>query len=112
MRIDERGQGEHFAAMRFRQDFDRRTLGDVERRLADHLRERRERLERPASRDARGDAEQIDALSRRDEAFQREYAASAASDEAWVAFRAAWLDVSEAEYRERVGARAATGGTR
>jgi glutaconate CoA-transferase subunit A len=48
----------------------------------------------------------------RDEAFQREYAASAASDEAWAAFRAAWLDVPEAEYRERVAARGATGGTR
>jgi glutaconate CoA-transferase subunit A len=34
----------------------------------------------------------------RDEAFQRAYAASAASPEAWAAFRARFLDVSEADY--------------
>lgn len=38
----------------------------------------------------------------RDEAFQREYAASAKSDEAWDAFRAAYLDVTEAEYQQAV----------
>lgn len=41
----------------------------------------------------------------RDEAFQKEYAASAASPEAWAAFRRAWLDVSEEEYRSKVAAR-------
>lgn len=35
----------------------------------------------------------------RDEPFQREYAASAKSDEAWDAFRARYLDVDEAEYQ-------------
>lgn len=40
---------------------------------------------------------------RRDEAFQKLYAGSAASPEAWEEFRSAWLDVaSEAEYQERV----------
>jgi glutaconate CoA-transferase, subunit A len=38
----------------------------------------------------------------RDEAFQREYAATAKSDEAWDAFRAKYLDVSEADYQLRV----------
>ncbi len=38
----------------------------------------------------------------RDEAFQREYAASAKSAEAWAAFRARYLDVSEDEYQRRV----------
>ena len=38
----------------------------------------------------------------RDERFQREYAASAASDEAWSAFRDAWLDIDEPEYQRRV----------
>ena len=38
----------------------------------------------------------------RDEAFQREYAASAKSDEAWDAFRAKYLDVSEIEYQARI----------
>jgi glutaconate CoA-transferase subunit A len=46
----------------------------------------------------------------RDEAFQREYADSAKSPEAWAAFRARYLDVSEADYqravRERREARA------
>jgi glutaconate CoA-transferase subunit A len=35
----------------------------------------------------------------RDEAFQRRYAASAASPEAWEAFRREWLDLPEAEYQ-------------
>ena len=44
----------------------------------------------------------------RDEAFQREYAATAKSPEAWDAFRSAYLDVeSEDEYRRAVSARAA-----
>ncbi len=38
----------------------------------------------------------------RDEAFQREYVASAKSDDAWDAFRAKYLDVSEAEYQAAV----------
>jgi glutaconate CoA-transferase subunit A len=38
----------------------------------------------------------------RDEAFQREYAASAKSDEAWDAFKARYLDVTEAEYQTAV----------
>ena len=38
----------------------------------------------------------------RDEAFQREYAATAKSDEAWDAFRATYLDVTEAEYQKAV----------
>ncbi len=40
----------------------------------------------------------------RDEAFQREYAASAKSEEAWDAFRAKYVDVSEAEYQQAVSA--------
>jgi glutaconate CoA-transferase subunit A len=39
----------------------------------------------------------------RDEAFQREYAATAKSDEAWDAFRAKYLDVSEEDYQRLVG---------
>ncbi len=35
----------------------------------------------------------------RDEAFQKEYAASAKSGEAWDAFRAKYLDVSESDYQ-------------
>jgi glutaconate CoA-transferase, subunit A len=35
----------------------------------------------------------------RDEAFQREYATSAKSPEAWDAFKAKYIDVSEAEYQ-------------
>jgi glutaconate CoA-transferase subunit A len=35
----------------------------------------------------------------RDEAFQREYAATAKSDEAWNEFRATYIDVTEAEYQ-------------
>ena len=41
----------------------------------------------------------------RDEAFQREYAATARDPEAWERFRAAWLDLSEPEYQERLRAR-------
>jgi glutaconate CoA-transferase subunit A len=41
----------------------------------------------------------------RDEAFQREYAGSAKSPEAWDAFRAAWIDLSEDEYQAKVAAR-------
>jgi glutaconate CoA-transferase subunit A len=37
----------------------------------------------------------------RDEAFQREYAASAASPDAWQAFRERWVDVDEAGYQRR-----------
>jgi glutaconate CoA-transferase subunit A len=36
----------------------------------------------------------------RDEAFQREYVASAKSPEAWDAFRAKYIDVTEAEYQQ------------
>jgi glutaconate CoA-transferase, subunit A len=41
----------------------------------------------------------------RDEAFQKEYASSAASAEAWQQWRADWVDISEAEYQRRVAAR-------
>ena len=41
----------------------------------------------------------------RDEAFQREYAASAASAEAWSAFRAKYVDVDNETYRRTVAAR-------
>ncbi|HKY15402.1 MAG TPA: CoA-transferase [Microthrixaceae bacterium] len=41
----------------------------------------------------------------RDEAFQKEYAATAKSDEAWDAFRAKYLDVSEDDYQRLVGVR-------
>ncbi len=37
----------------------------------------------------------------RDEALQRDYAASAKDADAWAAFRAAWVDVPEADYRAR-----------
>jgi glutaconate CoA-transferase subunit A len=37
----------------------------------------------------------------RDEAFQRRYAASAATPEDWANFRAEWLDVSEDQYQTR-----------
>ena len=40
----------------------------------------------------------------RDEAFQREYAATAKSDDAWDAFKAKYLDVSEADYQRAVRA--------
>jgi glutaconate CoA-transferase subunit A len=38
----------------------------------------------------------------RDETFQREYAATAKSTEAWDAFRASYIDVSEADYQKAV----------
>jgi glutaconate CoA-transferase, subunit A len=41
----------------------------------------------------------------RDEAFQKEYAASAASPEAWQQWRADWIDISEADYQRKVAAR-------
>ncbi|HVW81621.1 MAG TPA: CoA-transferase [Mycobacteriales bacterium] len=41
----------------------------------------------------------------RDEAFQKEYAASAASPEAWQQWRADWVDISEADYQRKVAAR-------
>jgi len=41
----------------------------------------------------------------RDEAFQREYAKSAASPEAWAEFKAAWLDLSEDEYQRKLTSR-------
>ena len=40
----------------------------------------------------------------RDEALQREYAASAKDADAWAAFRARWIDVAEPEYRDRARA--------
>ncbi len=42
----------------------------------------------------------------RDEAFQQRYAAAASTPEAWVRFRAEWLDVSEADYQSRRARRA------
>ena len=39
----------------------------------------------------------------RDEAFQKEYAATARSDEAWDEFKAKYLDVSEDEYQQKAG---------
>jgi glutaconate CoA-transferase subunit A len=38
----------------------------------------------------------------RDEAFQREYAGSAKTPEAWDAFRAKYIDVSESDYQQAV----------
>lgn len=38
----------------------------------------------------------------RDEAFQAQYVAAARSPESWAEFKAAWLDLSEADYQERV----------
>ena len=38
----------------------------------------------------------------RDERFQKQYAASAKSPEAWAEFRAAWLDLSEADYQAKL----------
>ncbi len=40
----------------------------------------------------------------RDEVFQRSYAASAKSDEAWDEFRARYIDVDEADYQQAVSA--------
>ena len=37
----------------------------------------------------------------RDEAFQRTYAETAKSPDAWAGFRASWLDLDEAEYQAR-----------
>ncbi len=45
----------------------------------------------------------------RDEAFQREYAATAKDPDAWQAFRARYLDVAEDEYQARVRERRAAG---
>ena len=46
----------------------------------------------------------------RDEAFQREYAATAKSDEAWDEFRTRWLDLdSEADYQAALAARGGEG---
>lgn len=41
----------------------------------------------------------------RDEAFQKEYAATAKDPDGWEAFKARYLDVSEAEYQEAVKSR-------
>jgi glutaconate CoA-transferase, subunit A len=41
----------------------------------------------------------------RDEAFQKEYAASAASPEAWRQWRSDWVDISEADYQQKVAVR-------
>ena len=41
----------------------------------------------------------------RDEEFQQEYAASAASPEAWQRWRTDWVDLSEADYQRKVAAR-------
>ncbi len=38
----------------------------------------------------------------RDEAFQKAYAASAKSPDAWAAFREAWLELSEADYQAKL----------
>jgi glutaconate CoA-transferase subunit A len=45
----------------------------------------------------------------RDEAFQKSYAASAKSPEAWAEFKAAWLDLSEAEYQAKRSSEASVG---
>jgi glutaconate CoA-transferase, subunit A len=41
----------------------------------------------------------------RDEAFQKEYAGSAASVEAWQQWRGDWIDISEADYQRKVASR-------
>jgi glutaconate CoA-transferase subunit A len=41
----------------------------------------------------------------RDEAFQKEYAASAKSPEAWAEFKSSWLDLSESDYQAKLRAR-------
>jgi glutaconate CoA-transferase subunit A len=41
----------------------------------------------------------------RDEAFQREYAASAGSPQAWQAWRSEWIDVPEADYQRKLAER-------
>jgi glutaconate CoA-transferase subunit A len=43
----------------------------------------------------------------RDEAFQKRYAASAKTPEAWAEFRAAWIDVGEDDYQAKVGEKVA-----
>jgi glutaconate CoA-transferase, subunit A len=43
----------------------------------------------------------------RDEDFQKAYAASAKSPEAWAEFKGSWLDLPEADYQARVRAEAA-----
>lgn len=49
----------------------------------------------------------------RDEAFQKEYAATASSPEAWDEFKARWLDLeTEADYQAAVAARRAEGGAK
>jgi glutaconate CoA-transferase subunit A len=40
----------------------------------------------------------------RDERLQKEYADAAKSPEAWAAFRAAWIDIDEAEFQRKVAA--------
>lgn len=44
----------------------------------------------------------------RDEGFQAEYAATAKDDDAWAAFRAAYVDVPEADYQRAVAEREAS----
>jgi glutaconate CoA-transferase subunit A len=39
----------------------------------------------------------------RDEAFQREYTATAKDPEAWAAFKAKYVDIPEADYRRVIG---------
>jgi glutaconate CoA-transferase subunit A len=41
----------------------------------------------------------------RDEAFQKEYVATAASPEAWQQWRTDWVDIDEADYQRKVAAR-------
>jgi glutaconate CoA-transferase subunit A len=41
----------------------------------------------------------------RDEVFQREYAKSAASPEAWAEFRDDWIDIDESAYQAKLGGR-------
>jgi glutaconate CoA-transferase subunit A len=40
----------------------------------------------------------------RDAAFQKAYAASAKTPEAWAEFKAAWLDLSERDYQAKLRA--------
>jgi glutaconate CoA-transferase subunit A len=48
----------------------------------------------------------------RDEAFQKEYASSAASPEAWAEFRTRWIDLPEADYQRRRRETSAAEGSR
>jgi glutaconate CoA-transferase subunit A len=41
----------------------------------------------------------------RDEQFQKDYAASAASADAWAAWHAEWVDISEDDYQRKVSGR-------